>query len=291
MKTAIRTALAASAVIGCLLFADSTLGTKAFAADAPKQATIHVNGNALQFTDIIPIIDENQNMYVPVRAFAEQMGYSLSWSAVNSSVNNIEFSNGTTTVRFRTDSDSADVNGETIIMGGKPWEYKNNTYIPFRFLMSAFDLDFEWTPDYLKSIPRIDRSPQQKPVTTASVQSAASRIINTGRSYLGVPYVWGGSTPSGFDCSGYIQYIFRKNGVSLPRTSREMYNVGYRVSNLAPGDLVFFANNGSTISHVGVYIGNNQYLNASSGSAYQVVVTSMSSSWSKRTYVGAKRVL
>ncbi|MCY7485145.1 MULTISPECIES: NlpC/P60 family protein [Paenibacillus] len=291
MKTAIRTALAASAVIGCLLFADSSLGTKAFAASETKQATIHVNGNALQFTDIIPIIDENQNMYVPVRSFAEQMGYSLSWSAVNSSVNNIEISNGTTTVRFRSDSASADVNGDTINMGGNPWVYKDNTYIPFRFLMNSFDLDFVWTPDYLNSIPRIDRSPQKKVAATSSAQSVASRIINTGRSYLGVPYVWGGTSPSGFDCSGYIQYIYRKHGVSLPRTSREMYSAGYRVSNPIPGDLVFFASNGSTISHVGVYIGNNQYLNASSGKAYQVVVTSMSSAWSKRTYVGAKRVL
>lgn len=292
MKTAIRTVLAAGAVIGCLLLTDRSLDSEAFAASESTQATIHIKGSSLQFTDIIPIIDENQNMYIPIRGFTEQMGYSLAWSAINSQASSIELSDDKTTVRICTDSATAIVNGESIDMGGMPWEYNDNTYIPFRFLIEAFNLDFVWNPSYLSSIPRVDRNSQETPASTTSATvspNLTSRIIHTGRSYSGVPYVCGGTTPRGFDCSGYIQYIFRNNGVLLPRTSRGMYNVGYKVRNPIPGDLVFFADRGS-ISHVGMYIGNNQYLDASSGKT-SVGVTSMSSPWSKRTYVGAKRVL
>jgi peptidoglycan DL-endopeptidase CwlO len=95
------------------------------------------------------------------------------------------------------------------------------------------------------------------PVSSAS----ADAVIANAKQYMGVPYVWGGSTPSGFDCSGFTSYVFRSVGISLPRTSRDQQNVGTRVSlnQLQPGDLVF---RGSPAYHVGIYIGGGQYIHA-----------------------------
>ena len=91
-------------------------------------------------------------------------------------------------------------------------------------------------------------------------------VVQTAYNYLGTPYVWGGTSPSGFDCSGLVQYSYAQNGLTVPRTSEEQYayTANSRIkdkSQLRPGDLVFF-NTGSTASHVGIYIGNNQFIHA-----------------------------
>lgn len=99
--------------------------------------------------------------------------------------------------------------------------------------------------------------------SSASSVGASSGVVAVAKQYLGVPYVYGGSTPSGFDCSGFVQYVERKMGVSLPRTSQAMSTVGsyVSVSNLQVGDLVFWGGVGSAY-HVGIYIGGNSYIHA-----------------------------
>ena len=128
------------------------------------------------------------------------------------------------------------------------------------------------------------------PSFSSSGSASGSSIINTAMNYLGVPYVWGGSTPSGFDCSGFVQYVFKKNGVSLARTAASQSGVGTSVSrsNLQPGDLVFFSNGGG-ISHVGIYIGNGNMVHAPH-TGDVVKVTSINSSYYISHYAGAKRV-
>lgn len=96
----------------------------------------------------------------------------------------------------------------------------------------------------------------------------ATNIINLATSLEGTPYVWGGTTPSGFDCSGLVQYVYGQSGVNLPRTSQEQATVGAPVQSLAaaqPGDLLFFAGSDGTTSspgHVGIYVGNGQMIDA-----------------------------
>lgn len=100
-------------------------------------------------------------------------------------------------------------------------------------------------------IPDLNSNPSEK----------ASALISYTKNFLGVPYVWGGSSPNGFDCSGLTSYVYRSVGVSLPRTASAQQRVGQKValSELKAGDLIFF---GYPAYHVGIYIGNGQYLHA-----------------------------
>lgn len=91
---------------------------------------------------------------------------------------------------------------------------------------------------------------------SVSTGATAAAVLTTARQFLGVPYVWGGESPSGFDCSGLVQYVFGKNGIQLPRVAADQATCGTRVSpsNVQPGDLLFF---GNPVYHVGIYAGNN----------------------------------
>lgn len=120
----------------------------------------------------------------------------------------------------------------------------------------------------------------------------ASKIISKAKTYLGVPYVWGGTSPSGFDCSGLVQYVFQQYGISLPRTTTEQVKVGTYVSknDLRPGDLVFLKNTyRQGVSHVGIYVGDGKMIHASSSKG--VVISSLSTSYYTEHYHSARRVL
>ncbi|MFC4410014.1 NlpC/P60 family protein [Chungangia koreensis] len=127
-------------------------------------------------------------------------------------------------------------------------------------------------------------APQAKAATPDDVASYAKK-------FLGVPYRFGGTTPSGFDCSGYIRYVFNHFNIDLPRTSAEQYNVGSSVSksDLQPGDLVFFKNTYKKgISHTGIYLGNGNVISAENeGIAISNINTNPY--WGPR-YAGAKRL-
>ncbi len=120
----------------------------------------------------------------------------------------------------------------------------------------------------------------------------ARQIIATAKKYIGVPYLWAGTTPKGFDCSGYTQYVFKQNGISLSRTTTTQYKEGtyVRRSNLQPGDLVFFENTyREGISHVGIYIGDGNFIHASSSKG--VTITPLSNPYWDARYYGARRIL
>jgi len=95
----------------------------------------------------------------------------------------------------------------------------------------------------------------------------ANKIIEYAKQFLGVKYVYGGSSPNGFDCSGFTQYVFKKFNIKLPRSTSEYASVGVKVSreDLKPGDILLFdVNNSYRLGHVGIYIGNDQFIHASS---------------------------
>ncbi len=118
------------------------------------------------------------------------------------------------------------------------------------------------------------------------------RIVNYAKQFLGVPYVWAGRSPSGFDCSGFISYVFGQQGISVPRMADEQFAIGLSVNqyDLQQGDLVFFTTYEPGPSHVGIYIGNGQFIHASSGAGH-VTITSLSSQYYQARYLGARRII
>jgi cell wall-associated NlpC family hydrolase len=128
---------------------------------------------------------------------------------------------------------------------------------------------------------------------TLSADNGATAIINTAKELLDTRYIYGGTTTNGFDCSGYIQYVFNQHDISLQRTAAQQYTyngTSVAKSDLQPGDLVFFSSSSQSVGHVGMYVGDGQFIHSSSG-AGKVIITSLNTSYYVSHYVGAKRVL
>lgn len=129
--------------------------------------------------------------------------------------------------------------------------------------------------------------PASRDSSTASVR----RIVQSSMRFTGVPYVFGGTSPSGFDCSGFTRYVFGQSGIYLPRMADEQFEVGRGVSysRLQPGDLVFFTTYAPGASHSGIYIGDGKFISATSSRG--VAIDRMDSSYWGPRYIGARRVM
>jgi peptidoglycan DL-endopeptidase CwlO len=123
--------------------------------------------------------------------------------------------------------------------------------------------------------------------TVVPTSSYGGGVVGTALSEQGVPYVWGGESPSGFDCSGLVAYAYAQAGVSLPHSSYAQYNMGTAVprDQLQPGDLVFFDGAG----HVGLYVGGGNFVHAPH-TGTDVQVSNLDSGWYSSSYVGARRI-
>jgi peptidoglycan endopeptidase LytE len=133
------------------------------------------------------------------------------------------------------------------------------------------------------------RSGEGSWVSTPVSDSFGERVAACAMRYIGVPYVMGGASPSGFDCSGLVKYVYAMCGVALPHYSGSQYAMGQAVAKraLAPGDLVFFDTSGPGPTHVGIYIGGGRFVSAA-GSA--VRVDSLNNPYWAAHYIGARRI-
>ncbi|MCO1601485.1 NlpC/P60 family protein [Desulfosporosinus nitroreducens] len=147
-------------------------------------------------------------------------------------------------------------------------------------------------PMTVQSLYKVYLQKQTQTQLQTQTQNKVNSILSTAKQYIGVWYQWGGTSPStGFDCSGFVYYVFKQNGITLPRVSRDQYTVGTKVSfeNLQPGDLVFFSFSGNgVVDHDGIYLGGGQFINSSSSKG--VTIYTIGPYW-KSVYVGARRVI
>ena len=132
---------------------------------------------------------------------------------------------------------------------------------------------------------------------TTTASATATAVLSTADDYVGTRYVWGGTSPKGFDCSGFVQYVFRRHGIELPRTSRQQAQVGQYVpasrAALEVGDLLFFATDGKRIDHIAIYAGNNEIIHSSSsgGGVGYDNLSSKRGRWFADHHVATRRVV
>ncbi len=113
---------------------------------------------------------------------------------------------------------------------------------------------------------RINEDQPENRNITKNEKKLRENIIKTAKKYIGVKYKYGGSDPGGFDCSGFSLFVYKQYGISLPRSADSQFKKGHRVmrNEVLPGDLVFFSDSGSKITHVGIYLGDNSFIHAPS---------------------------
>ncbi len=143
-----------------------------------------------------------------------------------------------------------------------------------------------------KDKPAHSKGPLAPNGQTILPQSKVQPLIDTAKSYIGVPYQFGGTTPKAFDCSGYLQYIFNKQGINIPRTADEQYKLGLRTKSskeLVPGDLVFFETYEKGASHCGLYLGSGEFIHTSSSKGVRIDKLS-DDYWSPR-FLGGKHIV
>jgi cell wall-associated NlpC family hydrolase len=133
-------------------------------------------------------------------------------------------------------------------------------------------------------------SPPQRTPALAGTEHAVprSRVVSTSLKYVGAPYEWGGTSPAGFDCSGFVQFVYAQAGVSLPHGVVKQYRLGSSVSRdeLEPGDLVFF----DRLRHAGIYIGGMRFVHATKPGDV-VTISRLDEEWFRRRWIGARRLL
>lgn len=140
--------------------------------------------------------------------------------------------------------------------------------------------------DSTTAVSTLAEMPSTLKAVTETSASKVNSLVAESKKYIGSPYIWGGTTPSGFDCSGYLVFVFAKVGVSLPRTVSMIWGETNTVTSPGVGDIVFFETYTSGPSHAGIYLGNNKFIHA--GSSTGVTISDLTSSYWKNRYLGAK---
>ncbi|HET6778355.1 MAG TPA: NlpC/P60 family protein [Gemmatimonadales bacterium] len=142
------------------------------------------------------------------------------------------------------------------------------------------------------------RSASPRARTPVAASASAARVLATAKRYVGIRYRYGGESPaSGFDCSGFVQYVFARHGITVPRSSRLQASAGESVplplGSLHPGDLLLFSSRGRGVDHVAIYVGDNRILHSSAGAGGVVYddLDSPRGKWYLKRHVASRRVL
>lgn len=193
------------------------------------------------------------------------------------------------------ESGSLNIRAEASTLGAKVGTIPNGTVVALDdhidgwYLVTYDEITGYVSEEYIVSTT--------EPITVVSHGITGQDIVAKAKEYLGCPYSYGKAGPNSFDCSGFTSYIYKQFGYSINRTaSTQLNNDGTSIAraDLQPGDLVFFRDYScaKSASHVGIYIGNGQFIHASSSrSASGVKISSLSENWYANRYVGAKRIL
>lgn len=185
---------------------------------------------------------------------------------------------------------TTNVRNETSILVGRDQLPANQDYIITVGAVMPDQAEVYSMPvDFTYYAPAINESSY---IPSVPSDEEAAEVLETAAKYLGVPYLWGGTTPSGFDCSGFVQYVYRECGYNLTRTTYTQWdNDGQYVSryNLMPGDLVYFGYPGAP-SHVGLYVGDGMMIHAPS-TGKNIQYTTIDSGYYSSRFIGGKRIL
>jgi peptidoglycan DL-endopeptidase LytE len=260
----------------------------AYASPEDSDVKVQINDELVDSGSVFPYIDAEGALQVPLRPVVEKLGFQVKGTVEE----------GKATVQIAREDDSGDnsfivlhtgdstalVNGIPSQMRSAPQFHDGVAYAPIRFLAESFGYILQWDEDNGIAIIGADGEYHAPAWYAPRIEP----VVETAYRYLGVPYVWGGTTPNGFDCSGFVQYVFRLNGKELPRTARQMYQqVGSPTSEPEVGDLVFFARGKDF--HVGIYLGDRQFISATS--SHGIRVDQLTSAYWGGRYIGAKKIL
>lgn len=192
----------------------------------------------------------------------------------------------------------------TVMQGDTLWSIANRNGTTVDEIQSLNDLkSSSISPGMVLDLPEKETNQSFRPITEEQKQEQQEQQVSRGlidrvpavldfaKEYLGIRYRSGGVTPAGFDCSGYVQYVFKNFGIDLVHNAAGQYKSGtiIKKEELSPGDLVFFNTGGYGISHSGIYVGDNQFIHASSSRGIRV--DSMNDGYWGPRYRGANRII
>ncbi|GAA3409984.1 C40 family peptidase [Paenibacillus hodogayensis] len=268
---------------------------------ADSGVKIQINDKLVEFPEAGPFIDGDGQTLVPMRPVFEALGYTLDWRTDNGQLKVAVQDDKKRTMEVKAGAAELMLDGKPVKLEAEAVQNRQGTaYVPLRILSETLGYIVQWdkdnriaiigqdgryhAPAWYKTAAADNLMPKAEPPTVKN-----EPIVAMAKSMTGIRYMWGGTTPEGFDCSGFVRYVFAQNGVDLPRTSRSMYDSsGQPVVGLEPGDLVFF-NTGAVATHVGIYLGEGQFVSATTSRGTKID-SLYSSYWGSR-YIGARRVL